>query len=92
MSPLMLALCAVVGIILLVAAVKKSQSSGLPAISSPLSLSPAIESIRVRSQWEVETDEDLQVISEVYRDNRRSARAQAALERLGAITSATAKK
>lgn len=55
---------------------------------APIHYAP--EPLRVRTQYEIETDEDLSVIEQVYRDDRRAKRAQMALERLSAITPAAA--
>lgn len=45
-----------------------------------------------KTQYSIETDEDLLVIADVYRDQRKSERAQIALERLSKITPSPAKK
>lgn len=96
MSPLVWAMIAVVvilGIAALVSAKQAEQEkprSSVVADPEPARVwSPTIEAVRMRTQYEVETDEDLAVIEEVYREDRRSKRAQLALERLAAITPST---
>jgi hypothetical protein len=96
MSPLVWAMIAVVvilGIAALVSARQAEQEKPKPSVVADLEparvWSPTLETVRMRTQYEVETDEDLAVIEEVYREDRRSKRAQLALERLAAITPST---
>ena len=96
MSPLVWAMIAVVvilGVAALVTAKQAEQEKPKSSVVADLEparvWSPTIEAVRMRTQYEVETDEDLAVIEEVYREDRRSKRAQLALERLAAITPST---
>ncbi len=67
---------------------RDSQSRLVPSLHP--SPEPMV-AIRARTQYEIETDEDLAVIADVYRDQRRADRAQQALERLGRITPSSTK-
>ena len=59
-----------------------------PIFHEPLHMAPAFsEPVRMRSQWEIETDEDIDVIADTYRTSRKADRAAVALERLSRITS-----
>lgn len=92
MTPLMWAILAVAVFIggALVLRSTQRQSDSTPATGAVAQLF-AHEPLRMRSQFDVETDEDLLVIEKVYREQRTSERARQALERLAPLVP-TAKK
>ena len=86
MSPIIWAVIAVIAFAALLTFSNKRQ----PAVALPV---PArMGRVRVRSQHEVDTDEDLAVIADAYREQRKQERAQVALERLAKITPSTKAK
>jgi hypothetical protein len=81
MTPLMWGAAALVIFIVAALAIRSSQSP----LAQAAHLFASAEPIRMRSQFDVETDEDLAVITDVYRDQRKAERARQALERLAPL-------
>ena len=95
MTPLMWAAVAVllfVGGALLVRALQAKQNGEPSPMASVAQMLHVAEPMRMRSQFDVETDEDLAVITDVYRDQRKAERARQALERLAPLVPSAAKK
>ncbi len=70
---------------------KESDQARSPLAAATQLFAPA-EPLRMRSQFDVETDEDLAVICDVYRDQRKAERARQALERLAPLVPTSSKK
>lgn len=80
MPPIVWAMIVAMAILAIVQiANSKKRGQALPMLA-------AVSEVRMRTQYEIETDEDLEVIQEVYREDRKRERARMALERLGRIT------
>ncbi len=96
MTPLAWAAVAVVIFIIVALAVRQLQSRESEQSRSPLAAATQLfapaEPLRMRSQFDVETDEDLAVICDVYRDQRKAERARQALERLAPLVPTSSKK
>lgn len=82
MSIVTISMIAIAALVVLAMLPSKPKSS-VPALAMPFGLS--------RSMRDVEVDEDLQAVSEAYRESERIARQKAAIEKIALLAATSAK-